>query len=75
MKIEIRRKQEPSGDVYYQIYTNDKYQESFFAGNIHQESFDLLDKKAYEKAKKVYDNMVAFASDQSIVTIIESTEI
>lgn len=75
MKIEIRRKEEPGGDVYFQIFINDRYQESFYAGAITAADFKEKEQKALNAAKNVYDNMVAFASDQSKVTIIESTEI
>ena len=75
MKIELRRVEEASGDVIYRIYINDSIQKSFTAGNIYDEDFKDSDKKASEKAKILYDNMVEFGTDKPKVTIIESTEI
>lgn len=75
MKIQIRRCEEASGDVFYRIYVNDSIQKSFSAGNVYDEDFKESDKKASEKAKTLYDNMVEFGTDKPKVTIIESTEI
>lgn len=75
MKIEIRRVEEASGDVIYRIYVNDGIQKSFSAGNVYDEDFKESDKKASEKAKALYDNMVEFGTDTPKITIIESTEI
>lgn len=75
MKIEIRRGEEACGDVFYRIYVNDSIQKSFSAGNIYDEDFKESDKKALEKAKTLYTNMVEFGTDTPKITIIESTEI
>lgn len=75
MKIELKKERTMIGDVFYRIAINDDVKESFFAGNIADMKFDEKDKQANEKATLLYDQLVAFGSDISEITILKSAEI
>lgn len=73
MKLEIRRRQNVDGKIFYQVWADDSLKETFYAGIIEDPMVTTNEFNAKELAKHLYNRIKEGA--QTVVSIVQSEEI
>lgn len=75
MKIEIIKKTNPDGDIFYIVLQNDRHMSGFWVGNHIKNQAGLGEETALSQAQEYYDRLKAQAMSDPIVEIIQSETI
>jgi hypothetical protein len=73
MKLEIRKKTESSGDIFYMVFKDDTIEKSFWVGNPLLKQDGYGEEKALSMAKDLYERIKNHRDP--IIEIIQSETI
>lgn len=73
MKLELRRKQELNGKIFYQVWVDNTIQEAFYAGIVQDPMAPTNEQQAKRLAQVVFDRIKENAGEK--IEVIQSEEI
>lgn len=73
MKLELRRKQELNGKIFYQVWVDNTIQESFYAGIVQDPMAPTNEQQAKRLAQVVFDRIKENTGEK--IEVIQSEEI
>ena len=80
MKLEIRKETKPDGDMFYQVYQDDRYLKAFWIGNRIEATWGTYggvtsETAAWDAAVEYYERVKINAQSKPIIEVVQSETI